>query len=177
MRLAMLVVALCFVCACAYRPADEPLPQKNAVVGDADCAPYSPNHSVALSRDFENRLLEYLSPNYVPEPHCWYTTSGGELLLLGGQPLPPDHEYPDAPCAKRVGVPQEHIESSDADATGGATLDLRRYRPDRTKGHVVVCFIDQGFGWRERSFGFFRVTDADDGGWLPNNPLEQTRER
>ena len=154
MRLA-LVVSLCFVCACAHRSADKPLPQYNPVVGDSDCAPYSPNHSVALSRDFENRLLEYLSPNYVPEPHCWYTTPGGELLLHGGQPLPPRQEYPHGPWGKAIGVPQEHIESSDADLADGATLNLQGYRPDHSKGHIVVCFIDQGFGWQLRSFSIF----------------------
>jgi hypothetical protein len=157
MRLTALIASLCATFGCVHQPVDESKPQNGSpVFGDKDCASYAPNHSIALSRDLEARLVQSLSPNHVPSPHCWYVTPTGMLLLRGGQPLPPtDHEDAYPSCTKRVGVPQENVESSDTEPTGNAALDLSGYRPDRNRGLVEVCFVDQGFGWHLYMFSMF----------------------
>jgi len=154
MRLIALIATLCLAYGCAYQPIEEPSPQVvRPVLGDKDCAPYAPNNSVALTRDFEARLMKPVRAKYFPKPHCWYITPGGELLLRAGQPLSPaNHEYPDLPCAKRAGIPQGNPESPEAEAPGSATLNMRGYRTDRSKGMIVVCYVNQGVGWHVTKF-------------------------
>ena len=56
MRLTALIASLYLTCGCANQTIEEGIPHKAGVLGDKDCPPYAPKHSIALSRDLETRL-------------------------------------------------------------------------------------------------------------------------
>jgi hypothetical protein len=154
MRFAAVMVLLNFACGCAHQPAGGPMLEEELyVLGHKECAPYAPNHSIALSRDFEARLIRSGADASYPKPHCWYVTPSGELLLRASQsPVPLDDERPDRACVEPDRVPQQHLESPDAETSGSATPHAHVKRidlPDESRGLVafLVCYRNEGTGW------------------------------
>ena len=159
MRLVALMGLLAFGCGCVPQPGSESKSQEWYRASQViDCTPYAPNQPITLRPDFEAGLIE---PNHFPKPRCWYETPSGELLLRAGQPPSTAERDGAEACAVSEHTHQAISESADAMqpdpqmASSKGAVVLQGYDPDKWKGHVMVCYRNQGFGWNMEKVSIF----------------------
>src|SRR5262245_24239893 len=111
MRLAVLMGLLAFGCGCAPQPGSESRSQAWYRTSQVKaCTLYAPNRPITLRPDFEAGLIE---PNHLPQPHCWYETPSGALLLRAGQPPSTSEDDGAEACAVSGHTHQAMSESAD----------------------------------------------------------------